>query len=323
MTPREIGATGIRIAPVMLGGNMFGWTADERLSFRILDAFVGSGFNTIDTSDAYSIWVPGHVGGESEAMIGAWFQRRRRRHDIVIATKVGARPVLPGDGSSAEWTPDLSARYIIENVEAALRRLKTDYIDLYQSHVDDRATPIEETLRAYEALIQSGKVRTIGASNFSADRLSASLAQAAGASLPRYASCQSCYNLLDREIEADVQPVCVAGNVGLLCYSALAKGFLSGRYRTQDALERSEWRNYLRGYADRRGFRALEALDKVAQDRGATMAQTAIAWLLARPAVTAAIVGVTSVEQWDEIAPAAGLALTAREIGLLDQAGAS
>lgn len=317
---RDIGSSGIRIAPIMLGGNMFGWTAGEQVSFAILDAFVDSGFNAIDTSDAYSIWVSGHVGGESESMIGKWLQRRRKRDDVVIATKVGARSVAPGDGSRAEWTPDLSARHILASVDAALGRLKTDYIDLYQSHVDDEGTPVEETLRAYETLIRSGKIRAIGASNFSPGRLSASLDLAEGAGLPRYESCQSCYNLLDRGVEQGVQALCADRQVGLLCYSALAKGFLSGQYRAPGQIEASEWRAYLQTHANARGFATLDVLEKIAADRAATMAQVALAWLLARPAVAAAIVGINSVEQWNEIAPAADIVLTAQEIALLEQA---
>lgn len=317
---REVGSSGISVSPLMLGGNMLGWTADEPTSFSILDAFTGSGFNAIDTSDAYSIWIPGHVGGESETVIGKWLQRSGKRHDVVIATKVGARPVAPGDGSRAEWTPDLSARYILDSADAALRRLQTDYIDLYQSHVDDENTAMEETLRAYETLISSGKVRAIGASNFSAERLSASLELAAGADLPRYDSCQSCYNLLDRDVEQNVQKVCVDQQVGLLCYSALAKGFLTGRYRTAAECDASEWRDYMQAYINPRGFDALDALERIAVERSATMAQIALAWLLAKPAVAAALVGINSVEQWNEIAPAVDIALTTEELHSLDLA---
>ncbi|QDC39118.1 aldo/keto reductase [Sphingobium fuliginis ATCC 27551] len=319
MRLREIGTSGIMISPIMLGGNVFGWTADEATSFSILDAFVDAGFNAIDTSDAYSIWIPRHVGGESETVIGKWLRRRDKRADVVIATKVGARPVAPGDGSRAEWTPDLSARYILDSVDAALSRLQTDYIDLYQSHVDDANTPIEETLRAYETLISAGKVRAIGASNFSVERLSTSIDVAERDGLPRYESCQSCYNLLDRDVEAGLQAECEARNVGLLCYSALAKGFLSGRYRTSSQVDASEWREYLQAYTNERGFRALDVLSEIAEQRDATLTQIALAWLLAKPAVTAAIVGINHVEQLREIAVAQSVCLTAEEIASLDR----
>lgn len=307
----------------MLGGNVFGWTADERTSFSILDTFVESGFNAIDTSDAYSLWVPGHIGGESEAVIGKWLQRRGRRDDVVIASKVGARPVAPGDGERADWVADLSARHILESVDATLARLRTDYIDLYQSHVDDEDTPPDEMLRAYETLISAGKVRAIGASNFRTDRLSDALAQSRTAGLPRYDRCQTRYNLVDRaEVESGLQNLCGEQHVGILCHSALAKGFLTGCYRTQREIEASKWRKYLAAYKDERSFAILDAATTIAAERMATVAQIALAWLLGRQAVAAAIVGVDNAGQWSEIAPAADIALSPDELAILNAATA-
>lgn len=313
---RILGQSGLEISPIMLGGNVFGWTADERTSFDILDAFVDHGFNAIDTSDAYSAWVPGHEGGESECMIGRWIRDRGRRHAVMLATKVGARPLAPERATRhGDWAPDLSAQYIIESVDRSLRRLNTDHIDLYQAHVDDEATPFDETLEAFGRLVRDGKVRAIGASNISPDRLRKALAASESASLPRYESCQPCFNLLDRDqVATGLQSLCVDRQVGMLCYSALAKGFLTGRYRSRAAAEGTEWERFLQAYFNERGDRALALLDEIASEHRTSPGRVALAWLLAQPAVTAAIVAVNSVEELEEVLGCTQVVLDERQL---------
>lgn len=315
MDKRKIGRSDLAIAPLMLGGNVFGWTADPATSFAILDAFVGAGFNAIDTADVYSRWVPGHAGGESETLIGDWLQARGGRDRIVLATKLGMD--MGGEDKG------LSAAYMERAVEASLRRLKTDYIDLYQSHRDDPDTPQDETLEAYGRLVKAGKVRVIGASNFDAARLGSALTISADAGLPRYESLQPLYNLYDRgAYEGALQDLCVAEEVGVICFYGLASGFLTGKYRSEADLVKSPRGRGAKRYLDARGLRILAALDDVAAQTGASPAQVALAWLMAQPGVTAPIASATSVAQLEEILGAARLSLTASQLGALTEASA-
>ncbi|MBV9113732.1 MAG: aldo/keto reductase [Hyphomicrobiales bacterium] len=314
MTMRRLGQTEIMVSPLCFGGNVFGWTADEPTSFALLDAFLAEGFNFIDTADCYSIWVPGHKGGESETIIGRWMKARGNRKKVVIATKVGWDM---GAGKKG-----LSKAYIREGVEASLRRLQTDYIDLYQSHVDDASTPQEETLSCYAELIKAGKVRAIGASNFGAPRLAEALDLAEKHGLPRYETLQPLYNLYDREIfEKELEPLCLARGIGVINYYSLAAGFLTGKYRTQaDLKDRARGQRIGSTYLNDRGLAILIALDAVAAELRATPAQVALAWLMARPSITAPIASATSVTQFRELAKATRLKLNSAVIQRLDQA---
>ncbi|ODU97776.1 MAG: alcohol dehydrogenase [Rubrivivax sp. SCN 70-15] len=315
MEPRELGRSGLQVAPLAFGGNVFGWTADERTSFSLLDAFVDAGFNLIDTADVYSRWVPGHTGGESETIIGCWLKAKGRRDRVVIATKVG-KPM--GEGRTG-----LSRRWIRAAVEDSLRRLQTDRIDLYQAHDDDTATPLEETLSTFAELIREGKVRAIGASNFTAPRLAEALATSRRLGLPRYESLQPLYNLVDREpYEAELEPLCRAEGVGVINFFGLARGFLTGKYRSEADLGKSPRGAGVKGCLNERGFRILAALDEAAARLGATPAQVALAWQMARPGLTAPIASATSTAQWAELAGAARLALDAPTIAALDRASA-
>jgi aryl-alcohol dehydrogenase-like predicted oxidoreductase len=312
MRLRPLGRSQLSVGPLMLGGNVFGWTADERASFEVLDAFVAAGLNFIDTADAYSRWIPGHVGGESETMIGKWLKSRGNRDKVLIATKLGVE-VVPGEQG-------LSRAYMQRAVERSLQRLQTDYIDLYQSHVDDPNTPIEETLAAYDELIEQGKVRAIGASNFRPDRLEESLRVSAAKGLPRYESLQPWYNLYDRAMfEGPLADLCRREGLGVVSYFSLASGFLTGKYRKE-----SDFANSPRGYrvkdmVNERGLRILAALDTVAQETGATPAQISLAWLLAR-AVTAPIASATSGRQLNELVGGVTLSLSTDALKLLDDA---
>jgi aryl-alcohol dehydrogenase-like predicted oxidoreductase len=309
MTLRQLGRSPLQVAPLAFGGNVFGWSADEPRSFELLDAFVDHGFNLIDTADVYEAWVPGNEGGESETIIGNWLQRSGKRDSVVIATKVGKWARYPG----------LAPTNIREAVEDSLRRLKTDYIDLYQSHEDDPKVPLEETLRAFDDLVQSGKVRVIGASNYTANRLEDALATSATHSLARYESLQPEYNLMDREgFEEALQPLCVRDQVGVISYYSLASGFLSGKYRSEADLAKSKARGgTVKKYLDARGHRVLAALDEVAEAHGAKPAQVALAWVMAQPSIAAAIASATTVEQLDELAKAASLVLGEGELATL------
>jgi aryl-alcohol dehydrogenase-like predicted oxidoreductase len=315
MELRPLGRSGLSVAPLAFGGNVFGWTAHEATSFALLDAFVDGGFNLVDTADVYSHWVPGHVGGESETIIGKWLKASGKRDRIVLATKVG-KPMGPGQSG-------LSRAYIRSAVEASLRRLQTDCIDLYQSHDDDAATPLEETMGAFAELMREGKVRAIGASNFSAPRLAEALATSARLGLPRYECLQPHYNLVERAVyEAELEPLCRQEGLGVINFYGLARGFLTGKYRSEADLDKSPRGAGVKGYLNPRGRRILAALDDLAASQNATPAQVALAWTIARPGLTAPIVSATSVAQWNELAGAVRLHLDARAIATLDRASA-
>jgi aryl-alcohol dehydrogenase-like predicted oxidoreductase len=313
---RPLGRSGLLVAPLAFGGNVFGWTADEATSFSLLDAFVDAGFNLVDTADVYSRWAPGHTGGESESVIGRWLKATGKRDRIVLATKVG---MDMGDGRIG-----LSARYIRQAVEDSLRRLQTDRIDLYQSHEDDAKTPLEETLSAFADLIREGKVRAIGASNYGAPRLAEALATSERLGLPRYETLQPKYNLVDRAAyEADLQPLCLQHGVGVINFYGLARGFLTGKYRGEADLAQSPRGGGVKAaYFNDRGWRVLAALDAVAGRTGATPAQVALAWQIAQPGITAPIASATSLKQWAELAPAATLQLDAEALRALTEASA-
>ncbi len=313
MDKRRLGQSDIRTAPLCLGGNVFGWTLDEAGSFRILDEFMAAGFDFLDTADVYSTWVPGHIGGESETIIGKWLRLRGNRSRLILATKVGW--LMPPDQKG------LSKANIVRAVEQSLRRLQTDYIDLYQSHVDDAETPLEETLSAFGELIRQGKVRAIGASNYSAARLSQALDLAAGGSLPRYDSLQPLYNLYDRAgFEAELAPLCVQRSVGAISYFSLASGFLSGKYRSSRDLAGRARGPRVEKYLNPRGRAILDALDEVATSQASTPASVALAWLMTRPGVTAPIASATSSQQLQALVAAAHLKLDAAAVQRLDQA---
>jgi aryl-alcohol dehydrogenase-like predicted oxidoreductase len=314
MQRRPLGRSGLSTAPLIFGGNVFGWTADEATSHALLDAFVGGGFNAIDTADVYSAWVPGHTGGESESVIGRWLKARGKRDDVLILTKVAMWPKQPG----------LSAANIEAAVEGSLTRLQTDYIDLYQSHQDDAATPIDETLEAYGRLVKAGKVREIGASNFSPDRLADSLKVSADKGLPRYETIQPKFNLYDRDqVVGALDGLTGKEGVGVIPFYGLAAGFLTGKYRTQADLEgRARAATIKRDYLNDKGLRVLAALDEAAKAVSATQAQVALAWIMAHPAITAPIASATSVAQLEELMGAARLTLPAEVIAKLDKAGA-
>jgi aryl-alcohol dehydrogenase-like predicted oxidoreductase len=315
MEKRPLGRSGLSIAPLVFGGNVFGWTADEKTSFALLDAFVDAGFNAVDTGDVYSKWVPGHKGGESETVIGNWFRASGKRERVVIATKVGEDM---GEGRS------LKKDYIIRAAEASLKRLQTERIDLYQTHFDDEVTPVEETLAAYDTLIRQGKVRAIGASNVGPARLKASLDASKRLGLPRYESLQPHYNLMERaRFEIEYAPICRAEGLGVLPYYSLAAGFLTGKYRTADDTAQNRARGgRAKGYLNEKGLAVLKALDTVAARHGATPAQVALAWLIGRPEVTAPIVSATSLAQLTDILKAPQLKLSAEDASALDTASA-
>jgi len=314
MQLRPLGRSPLSIAPLAFGGNVFGWSADQKRSFELLDAFVDAGFNLIDTADVYPAWVPGNRGGESEAIIGHWLKASGKRDKVVIATKV------------AKWAeqPGLSPVNIQQAVEGSLKRLQVDCIDLYQAHEDDASVPLAETLGAFGRLIEQGKVRVIGASNYTADRFAEALKLSAAHGLPRYESLQPEYNLLRRaDYERELEPLVRREQVGVISYYALASGFLSGKYRSEADLAKSRARgNGVRKYLDARGLGILDALDRVAAGHQATPAQVALAWLIARPGLTAPIASATSVEQLHELLGAVKLALTPEEIAVLDGASA-
>lgn len=312
MQKRQLGKSSLQVSPLCLGGNVFGWTADEPTSFALLDAFVAAGFNFVDTADSYSTWAPGHRGGESETVIGNWLKARGRRDQVIIATKVGSE-VMGRKG--------LSKAYIVSEVEESLQRLQSDYIDLYQSHRDDAATPVDETLEAYSQLVRQGKVRVIGASNFTAGRLRESLAASRAHGYPRYESLQPNYNLYDRaDYETQLEPLCMKEGLGVIPYFSLAAGFLTGKYRSQEDLAKSPRGRFVQKYLNDRGFRIVTALDQIAAQLGSTPGKVAIAWLLARPSITAPIASATNLDQLRDLIEAVNLKLDAAAIELLNQA---
>ena len=314
MEQRPLGRSGLAVAPLCLGANVFGWTADEATSFAILDRLVEAGLNFVDTADVYSRWAPGHAGGESEGVIGRWFAARGLRDRIVLATKVG---MDMGEGRTG-----LAPARITEACEASLRRLQTDRIDLYQSHADDAATPQEETLRAYERLIQAGKVRAVGASNFSAVRLREALAISEREGLPRYECLQPDYSLAERGYEADLEPLCREAGLGVIGYFSLAAGFLTGKYRSAESAAGRARENRVSKYLTPKGFALLGVLDAVAAEHDATPAQVALAWIMARPGITAPIASATSTAQLDELVGAVTLRLSPDAVARLDAATA-
>ncbi len=314
MQLRPLGRSPLAVAPLAFGANVFGWTVDERGAFALLDAFVDAGFNLVDTADVYPAWVPGNRGGESETLIGRWLRHSGKRDRVVLATKVGKWSEQPG----------LSPTNIRQAVEGSLRRLQTDRIDLYQAHADDADTPLHETLAAFGQLIDQGKVRVIGASNYSAGRLAEALQVSRDAGLPRYESIQPEYNLVSRSgYENDLEPLARREQLGVICYYALASGFLSGKYRSQADLSKSAARSgAVQRHLDPHGLQVLDALDQVAAAHQATPAQVALAWLMARPGLTAPIASATSVEQLHELIGAARLQLADAEIAQLNRASA-
>ena len=315
MDKRKLGSTGFEVAPLAFGGNVLGWTADEAMSFRLLDAFVDAGFNLIDTADSYSRWVTGHQGGESETIIGRWIARRGRHDDVIIATKVGSDM---GQGHKV-----LHKDYILQAVEASLRRLQVDCIDLYQSHWDDEKTSLEETLGAYEQLLRQGKVKAIGASNYSAARLAQALDASRTHGLPRYQTLQPLYNLYDRDVfEGELQNLCVRENLGVITYFSLAAGFLTGKYRSQADFGKSARGPGMKKYLNPRGMKILDALDGIAKRHNATPAQVSLAWLVTRPGVTAPIASATDLDQLKEILRATTIKLDAAAVDALDRASA-
>jgi len=315
---RALGRSGLATAPLALGGNVFGWTTDEATSHQLLSAYVAGGFNLIDTADVYSRWAPGHTGGESEAVIGRWLKASGQRHRVLIATKVG-KPM--GDEGSSKT--GLSRRWIRQAVHDSLNRLQTDHIDLYQSHDDDAGTPLEETMTAFAELIQEGKVRAIGASNFTAPRLAEALAVSTRLGLPRYETLQPLFNLVDRApFEAELQPLCLAQGVGVINFFGLARGFLTGKYRSEADLGKSPRGGGVKGYLNPRGHRILAALDEVAAQQGATPAQVALAWQMAQPGITAPIASATRLKQLEELMGAARLSLDGAALAHLSQASA-
>ena len=313
MERRELGRSGLSVSTLMLGGNVFGWTADEATSFRVLDAFVDAGGNFVDTADVYSVWGPGHTGGESETVLGKWFAKSGKRDKIVLATKVGKDV---GDGKKG-----LQPAYIRQAVDDSLKRLQTDHIDLYQSHEDDPATPLAETLGAFAELIRAGKVRATGASNYTGERLAESLRVSREQNLPRYESLQPLYNLVERvEYETTLEPIVLKEQLGCVPYFALAAGFLTGKYRAPEDAKGKARGGLVSKYLNPLGYRILRALDEVAAAYKSKPAKVALAWLIARPSVTAPIASATSLEQLEDLLDATNLKLDAASIQKLNQA---
>ncbi|MFA6333994.1 MAG: aldo/keto reductase [Bacteroidales bacterium] len=313
MKKRRLANSDMDVAPLCFGGNIFGWTVNEKTAFELLDRFITSGFNFIDTADVYSAWAPGNKGGESETIIGKWMKARNNRDKVVIATKVGSDL---GQGQN-----DISKKYILRAVENSLKRLQTDYIDLYQTHVDMEKTPVEETLEAYDQLVEEGKIRWIGASNFSPERLIASLEASKKLGYPSYQTLQPQYNLYDREnFEKNLEQICLDSNVGVISYYSLASGFLTGKYRSEADLGKSVRGGGIKKYLNERGFTILKALGEVSAQYHTTPASVAIAWLIARPSVTAPIASATTLEQLDSLINAARLELSNDAIEILNKA---
>ncbi|UVK40284.1 aldo/keto reductase [Mesorhizobium sp. AR10] len=315
MQKRRLGHTDLSIAPLVLGGNVFGWTADEKTSFDLLDRFFGGGLNAIDTADAYSRWIAGHTGGESETIIGKWMKSRGNRDKVVVITKVGS--------DMGQGKKDLSAAYIEKAIDASLKRLQTDVVDLYLSHWPDPTTPYEETLGAYQTLLAKGKIRHVGASNLDAGQLRAALDVASLRGLPRYEVLQPEYNLYDRSsLDGQLHDLCADEGLGVITYFSLAKGFLSGKYRSEADLGKSARGGGVKGYLNARGMRILAALDAVSARHSAKQAEVALAWVMARPAITAPIASATTLEQVDSLVRAAALNLSSEDVAELDRASA-
>lgn len=315
MDKRKVGNSSLEVAPLVLGTNVFGWTVDEAKSFELLDAFVDAGLNFIDTADVYSNWAPGNKGGESETIIGNWLRRSGKRDKVVIATKVGMQM---GPGKKG-----LSKAYIRQAVEDSLRRLQIECIDLYQSHEDDPNTPLEETLGAYAELVREGKVRAIGASNYSAGRLAEALQLSRELDLPRYECLQPHYNLMERSrYEGDLEALVMREELGVIPYYSLASGFLTGKYRSVSDLGQSPRGGAAKKYLNERGQRVLQALDEVAEKHGSKPGRVALAWLIARPSITAPIASATSLEQLRELVESTRLKLDAEDVAKLDRASA-
>ena len=313
MEKRQLGQSSLHVYPITFGGNVFGWTADEATSFKLLDGFVGAGFNFIDSADVYSRWHPGNTGGESEAIIGNWLKARGGRDKVIVATKLGME-MAPGKKG-------LSRQYMMQAVEDSLRRLQTDHIDLYQSHRDDPETPIEETLSAYADLVKQGKVREIGASNFTAGRLAESLRISTDKGLPRYQSLQPQYSLVERaEFEGALEDLCLKEKVGVIGYYSLASGFLTGKYRSRADMEGQTRGPRVEKYLNDYGFGVVASLDEVAKRHDAKPGQIAMAWLMARPAVTAPIASATNLDQLAELMKSAEIRLDAADIQRIDAA---
>ncbi len=315
MTLRALGNSNVKVSPLCLGGNVFGWSVDEKTSFSILDGLVAAGFNFIDTADVYVRWAPGHQGGESETIIGNWLKKSGNRSKVIIATKVGME-MGPNDKG-------LSKNYIFQAVERSLERLQTDYIDLYQSHQDDPTTPIEETLEAYAELIKQGKVRVIGASNFTAERLAAALEVSERHGYPRYECLQPHYNLCERaRYEPTLEPLCLERKLGVIPYFSLASGFLTGKYRSEADLSKSPRGQGVKKYLNERGMGILAALDQVSQKLQSTPGKVSLAWLLARPSITAPIASASNLSQLDDLIDSTNLTLDRESIELLTHASA-
>jgi aryl-alcohol dehydrogenase-like predicted oxidoreductase len=313
MEKRQLGQSSLHVYPITFGGNVFGWTADEPMSFKLLDAFVAAGFNFIDSADVYSRWHPGNKGGESETIIGNWLKARGGRDKVIVATKLGIE-MAPGKKG-------LSRKYMMQAVEDSLRRLQTDYIDLYQSHRDDPETPIEETLSAYADLIKQGKVREIGASNYSASRLAEALQISTEKGLPRYQSMQPQYSLVERtEFEGPLEALCLKEKIGVIGYYSLASGFLTGKYHSKADAEGRARGGRVEKYLNDYGFGVLAALDDVAKRYNAKPVQIAMAWLIARPSVTAPIASATNLDQLGELLKSADIKLDAAAINQIDAA---
>lgn len=315
MEKKQLGRSDIYVAPLTFGGNVFGWTIDQKASFELLDAFVAAGFNFIDTADVYARWAPGNEGGESETILGNWMKAKGNRDQVIIGTKVGSDM---GNGKKG-----LKKKYIFQAVEDSLRRLQTDYIDLYQTHFDDGSTPIDETLQAYAELVEQGKVRIIGASNLSPERLKLSLEISEKNGYPRYETFQPEYNLFDREgYEKELEQLCITNQLAVNNYYSLASGFLTGKYRSEADFGKSPRGGQMKKFFTERGFAILSALDSVSQKWEASQASVAIAWLLARPSITAPIASATNLQQLESLVQATQLRLDAEDIALLDKASA-
>ena len=312
MEKRKLGNSGLEVAPLAFGGNVFGWTADEATSFKLLDTFVAQGFNLIDTADVYSKWVPGNKGGESETIIGKWMKKSGNRDKVVIVTKVGM-----------EFSPTqkgLSKAYILKEAEDSLKRLQTDHIDLYLSHKDDESVPQLETLEAYAQLVKEGKVRAIGASNFTVQRLAEALHISKEHNLPKYEVLEPEYNLYDTDFQKDLAPFCMQNSIGVISYFSLASGFLTGKYRSEADLSKSKRGHGVKKYLNERGFRILAAMDEIAQHYNTSLASVALAWLINQPIVTAPIASATNLDQFKELVQAVNLKLEKDSIHKLNEA---